>query len=189
MPQASAIWSEKARLEYLQALWYSTFGFVQGAVQYLVGGGQDVEVDFGVYDPGWGPSDFPGFDEALREVCEYPDSTLGWERTRERDLYREGFNTILKIGGPGEYNVTIGGSFSSSIDVNGQVRWNFSGNVEIPSDKFNFNPLPIGQRTIPGEIITRIMWYEHTFKGWGTDFDVNFVGGPRAVFASGEFSP
>ena len=152
------------------------FGFFQGAQHWFLAGGQDKHVPFSQYDPGWGAKDFPGFEEAVRNVCGCCGESFGWSSERTRHLYSEGLPTIFRIGGPGTYTLRIDGRLSSE-GTGGGCRWRYEGDVTIPPDPFDFNPLFLDtHRNLPGEAITIIIWYMHNFGGWGADFRVVFDG-------------
>jgi RHS repeat-associated protein len=160
-------------------------GFLEGALRWFFGSGRDVHVPFKNYDPDWGPSDFDGFDAAVKSVCsKCPTWQPGLEFTRVRDLYMEGGKTIFIKGGPGRINVRLKGNMSSFAHYC-PCKWRFRGDVTIPRDSFNFDPQWFNSdRSGSGELITRIIWLIHLL-GVGTDFNVYFDGS-RFVDASGD---
>ena len=151
-------------------------GFLEGALRWFFGSGRDVHVPFKDYDPGWGPSDFDGFDAAVKSVCsKCPTWQPGREFTRVRDLYKEGGKTIFIKGGPGRINVRLKGNMSSFAHYC-PCKWRFRGDVTIDRDAFNFDPHWFNSGRIgSGELITRIIWLIHLL-GVGTDFNVYFDG-------------
>jgi RHS repeat-associated protein len=168
-------------------------GFFGGAYWWLFGNGSPVHVPFEVYDPGWGPMQFDKFSGEVADVCADCGSSHsigeGEGLTKLRDLYTDGYWTILTKGGPGRITVRLRGDLTSKESAKGPCNcgWEFDGEVTVDPDRFDFNNpefLSTG-RTIGGEIITDIMWYLHTFDQVGTDFSVYFDG-RRIVKTEGE---
>jgi RHS repeat-associated protein len=162
-----------------------TIGFVEGAYYWFFGNGSDQHLGFSAYDPGWGATDFPGFNDKAREVCAHCGSSfsLNPPLVRNSNAYSDIY-TIARKGAPGRYNVQLEGQFNS-VHIACGCQWTFSGKVSIPRDRFDFNAN--AGRSVDAESITALVSYLQTQYGVGHDFWLVFDGS-RDVSASGKCS-
>jgi len=147
--------------------------FIGTADNWTSGSAKDAHLSFSDYDPGWGPYDFSEFQAAVDAACLGNQPTTHIQLTKNRDLYREGYSTILEKGGPGRYNLVLEGDIS--VDQSTQT-WTFSGRIYAPPDRVDFDPRPWGERTRSGEFITRLVNRLHNMTGVGADFTFYFDG-------------
>jgi hypothetical protein len=158
-------------------------GFLGGAFNWFFQG-DNVHVPFSTYDPGWAPDDFRGFAGHIRSVCSACPARAPVGLSRVRDLFREGFTTILLKGGPGNITVRLRG-FISSFNDSCPCRWRFRGEVTIAADPFDFDPqFPHSDRSAVGEAITIGVAGLQKATGIGHDF-ITYFDGSRSIDVSG----
>lgn len=169
--------------------------YPEGAGHYYNGGGDPLTVPFSEIDPGFGVTDFI-------EPCSYDYGSHPIDSTKKHELFNsvESFN---HNAGPGRIIIKLTGTLTvtkEQTSSGGCKKWSFSGTQSAPSDEFDFESRPWGERDpdagfIPGSAgmppMVNFPWREMVTRlislGGGDSYTVNFSG-DRTTNESGECS-
>jgi hypothetical protein len=122
-------------LDFTEEFELDGLSFIEGAVHWLYGHGEDINIPFDSVDPGWGGAkiDPCGFDEGVHQI-------------NMPFLYELLFDPRIGNGGPGTINIDMVGTLyvertSANWDYGeeGMLEWRFDGRISARDDFNDFD--------------------------------------------------
>ncbi len=183
IPGSSQGWGSGPSTPYKPPTSSDGLSYPEGADHYYNGSGAPLTVPFSEVDPGWVVKDFI-------DPCSYDYGSHPIDTSKPHELFND-TDSFTHNAGPGRIAIKLVGTLTVTKEQTsdgGCKKWSFSGSQSAPSDEFDFESRPWGERDPEagfhmgpfGNPVVNVPWREVVTRlinlGGGDNFTVNFTG-------------